>query len=400
MLDLMPDCVSRYRVSDHVITYCNQAWADQYRTSPGEAVGRRLGEFLSDDEAAGLIAQLEVLGPDHVVVEDVAARQVAHHPARWLHWIDRYLQHPGGDEILSIGRDVTERHLAETQLARTEAGFRDLADKSADIVWRMLLEPTPHFDYISPVVERLLGHPASYFIEDFERVIELLDPASLDAIGQALRGERDLERFDFRIRRIDGTTMIGETRTTVLPGGLQGVTRDVTDIRQLQASVAELALRDPLTGLANRRLLDELLDADLARSEASGQPLAVAFLDLDNFKRINDVHGHGAGDLVLREIARRLLDVVGSGATVARVGGDEFVIVYEPTDSTTEMLVERLGTSLSEPIDLAPGVTVICPASIGVAFTADIGYQRSAVLAAADQDMYRHKRIRTVRAGP
>ena len=160
--------------------------------------------------------------------------------------------------------------------------------------------------------------------------------------------------------------------------------------------MAALALHDPLTGLANRRLLTELLDADLARTERDGLPLAVAFLDLDGFKNVNDTHGHDAGDLVLCETARRLLTIVREADTVARVGGDEFVIVFQPNDANSHNLVARLDEGLSEPIHISATTTVTCPASTGIADTRTVGYHSAALLAAADDAMYDAKQARRI----
>jgi diguanylate cyclase (GGDEF)-like protein len=249
---------------------------------------------------------------------------------------------------------------------------------------------------MSPSVEKILGYPPSYFLEDFGRMLDILDDEGTTSIQRALNGERILGRFDFRFRHADGSIVIGETHTTQVRGGLQGVSRDVTELRQLQANVAALALRDPLTGLANRRLLEELLDADLARTERNEMTLAVAFLDLDGFKVVNDTYGHNAGDIVLRETAHRLLGIVRGADTVARVGGDEFVFVFEPNEPGTHHLIERIGRALSEPINITPTTTVSCPASIGVADTATVGYDRDALLAAADLAMYEVKRSRQI----
>ena len=158
--------------------------------------------------------------------------------------------------------------------------------------------------------------------------------------------------------------------------------------------MAALALHDPLTGLANRRLFIELLEADVARTQRNGLPLAVAFLDLDGFKNVNDTYGHDVGDLVLCEITRRLLTVVRGADTVARIGGDEFVIVYEPNDANAHNLTQRLDRALSEPIRISPTVVVRCPASIGIADTRTVGYNGVALLAAADEAMYEAKRAR------
>ena len=391
VLDALPERVSRYRISDHVVTYCNPAWASLYGVDP---VGRVLDEFLSADEVVGLRSQLELLSPESPILVDTSPRATPGPDPRWLEWVDRYVIGADGPEILSIGRDVTLRHHAEMQLAESEKRFRELADKSADVVWRISTEPTPHFDYISPSTERIIGYPPSYFLEDFKHILNILDAEGIKTIAQALNGERLPDHFDFRFRHADGSVVIGETRSAFVSGGLQGVSRDVTELRRLQAEMEALALRDPLTGLANRRLFNELLEADLARSQRSNLPLAVAFLDLDGFKNVNDVYGHDAGDVVLREVGRRLQKMVRGADTVARLGGDEFVIVYAPNDANSFNLIARLDRSLSEPIWITASTPVFCPASVGVADTTVVGYDRTALLAAADEAMYETKRAR------
>jgi len=392
ILDSLPERVSRYRIEDHVITFCNAAWAEQYNLDAPTAVGRRLDEFLSEDEQQGLRFQLALLGPDNPLLVDPVARAADGNSSQWLQWVDRYVIGPDGPQVLSIGRDVTDRHEIERLLAESEARFRDLADKSADVVWRFLLDPVPHFDYMSPSVESILGYPRSYFLEDFEHILAIVDDTGTAVIEGAIRGE-DIGRFDFRFRHANGSIVVGETRTTVIPGGLQGVSRDVTELRQLQAELSALALRDPLTGLANRRLFEELFDAKLARSQRNGQPLGVAFLDLDGFKNVNDNFGHSAGDVVLCETARRLLTIVRSEDTVARLGGDEFVVVYEPNDVGSDSLVERIDSGLASPINITSSIVVTCPASIGVADTRVVGYNPTDLLGAADKAMYEAKRI-------
>lgn len=394
VLDALPELVSRFRVSDHVITYCNAAWANQYGVHPQDAVGRTLDEFLSADETVGLLSQLSLLGPDNPILVDLTARATEGPDQKWLEWVDRYLVTAGGPEILSIGRDVTRRRKAELDLAETEAGFRDLADRSADVVWRFSLEPSPHFDYMSPSVETLSGYPPAYFLEDFSRILDVLDDDGAKIIARALNGEPLPDRFDIRFRHANGSISIAETLTSRIRGGLQGVSRDVTEIRRLQENLRDLALRDPLTGLANRRLFNELLDADLARTQRSASPLAIAFLDLDALKYVNDVYGHDAGDIVLRETGRRLLKIVRGADTVARLGGDEFAIVYAPNDAHAHNLIARIDRALSEPISITGSTTVTCPASIGVAHTSTSGYDSAALLAAADEAMYESKRAR------
>ena len=159
MLDALPMRVNRYRIADLAITYCNAAWAAQYGVEPQHVIGRPLDQYLSDDELVGLHSQLAVLGPERPIAIDTVARATPNQAGQWLEWLDRYVEGPDGPEVLSVGRDVTERYVAERRLAESEARFRDLADKSSDVVWRFVVQPSPHFDYMSPAVERILGYP-------------------------------------------------------------------------------------------------------------------------------------------------------------------------------------------------------------------------------------------------
>lgn len=394
MLDALPVRVNRFRIADHAITYCNASWAAQYGVEPADAIGRPLDEFLSDDEIAGLHSQLALLGPESPIAVDTAARAAPNAPDQWLEWVDRYVIGPDGPEVLSVGRDVTQHHIAEMKLAESEARFRELADKSSDIVWHLVADPMPHFDYMSPSVENILGYPPSHFLEGFDRMLAIVDTAGRTAIEEAFGARRVIESFDFRLTHADGSIVVLETRAAQVRGALQGVSRDVTELRRLQETLAALALRDPLTGLANRRLLDELLDAELARTHRNDAPLAVAYIDLDGLKLVNDTHGHDAGDAVLRAVAGRLVSTVRSSDVVARIGGDEFVIVYEPTAGHPDRLVDRIDALLSQPIEIGDGVPVVCPASIGTADTRMVGRDPARLLAAADDAMYQVKRVR------
>ncbi len=394
MLDLLPEHVNRYRVSDHVITYCNAAWASLYGTTPERAVGTSLDSYLSPDEMEGLRSQLTLLGPDRPMLTDVAPRQASDEvEVRWIEWADRYLHCDHEPEVLSVGRDVTDRHLAEVELTESEARFRDLADKSSDIVWRISGHPI-RFDYLSPSVERILGYAPSDLMDDFQLVDRITGGDVIELVSMAMGGGDVPRRVDLRFRHANGSTVIGETSITPVPHGVQGVTRDVTELRRLQAATAELAVRDPLTGLGNRRCFDEFLDAELERTAHSDSPLAIAFVDLDGLKRVNDQLGHGAGDLVLKETARRLRRVVGDVDRIARLGGDEFAIVFEPTSPSSADMIVQLDKALAEPIEISPDRVVDCGASIGEADTRTTGRRPEDLLAAADEAMYAVKRSR------
>jgi diguanylate cyclase (GGDEF)-like protein len=174
----------------------------------------------------------------------------------------------------------------------------------------------------------------------------------------------------------------------------------------LQEQIHQLAFFDPLTQLPNRRLLDDRLGQALAASKRSGLYGALMFLDLDNFKPLNDTHGHVAGDLLLVEVARRLTAFVRETDTVARIGGDEFVVLLnelhaDKTTSTeqTGAVAEKIRVALAEPYQLSvtqPGepVTAVehhCSASIGVVLFVNHLSSKIDLLKWADAAMYQAK---------
>jgi diguanylate cyclase (GGDEF)-like protein/PAS domain S-box-containing protein len=164
------------------------------------------------------------------------------------------------------------------------------------------------------------------------------------------------------------------------------------DLRELTATLSERAVRDPLTGLSNRVLLEERLRAVLSRDARTGDTTGLLFLDLDGFKAVNDEHGHLVGDAVLRTIADRLKAGVRPSDTVARLGGDEFVILVEGAgEEGVQALAERLRVAVAAPmivanLDLQVGV------SVGVALCTGGVEEPLALLARADRSMYDAKR--------
>ncbi|MBV8333407.1 MAG: PAS domain S-box protein [Candidatus Eremiobacteraeota bacterium] len=161
----------------------------------------------------------------------------------------------------------------------------------------------------------------------------------------------------------------------------------------------EKATRDKLTGLANRAMLEDLFGRMVPRVRRSGVGLALHYVDLDGFKPINDTYGHASGDEVLCEVARRFGAVVRGDDVVARIGGDEFVVLQGTSeDAAVERLALRLRTVLDLPIDLSAGASVTVGASTGVALYPHDGSDLAAVLEAADAAMYRDKRAKAMGA--
>lgn len=389
MLDSLPERVVRYAVSDRRLKYCNRSWAAARGRTPAELVGLSLDDLLSPPELEGLAAQLKRLGPEAASLTDPIPRPAPESPDRWIAWADQYLPGPDGGDLLAVGRDVTDEHLAKLALIHSEERFRHLAERSADVVWRFAHSPEPHFTYLSPSIEKFTGFTPADLVDDFDRfVATLADHDSHLLLGPVHSGKAGADRYDLTFRRRDGALVIAEMQVTQLPDGSQGVGRDVTELRGLQAELTELALRDPLTGLANRRLLDELLTAAIKRAARSGVQAAVIFLDLDNFKAINDSYGHDVGDVVLRATADRLRSSVRDTDAVARVGGDEFIVVHESNGVSVEVIVRRIHEALAEPIEVTGVGIVYCRASIGFSRAGAPGVTAKELIAAADASMY------------
>ncbi|MCW2606931.1 MAG: hypothetical protein JWO60_1624 [Frankiales bacterium] len=231
-------------------------------------------------------------------------------------------------------------------------------------------------------------------------------PTQESSLTLLLRGEEATLRAEERYVRADGdelwvlhgVTVVRDAAGTALWYAVSA--QDITerhraehDLKELTAALTERAVRDPLTGLANRALLEERLRGALARDARTGGRTGLLFLDLDGFKQVNDDHGHGVGDAVLRETAQRLLSGVRPSDTVARLGGDEFVVLVEGvTDEGLDPLAHRLETSLREPFAAEPSTRV--GVSIGTATSTAGESDPAALLARADRLMYDVKRAR------
>jgi diguanylate cyclase (GGDEF)-like protein/PAS domain S-box-containing protein len=251
--------------------------------------------------------------------------------------------------------------------------------------------------YATPSLDRLIcrgaggliGRPVGllFHTQDLPGLQELRAPHS----------GRPVRELACRMKRDDGAWLDVEVgaldlRSHADVGGLVLTIRDVTRRRMADEALVHKALHDALTGLPNRALLLDRLGHALARGARSLRQTAVLFLDLDNFKVVNDSLGHQAGDLLLIEVGHRLLGSVRAGDTVARFGGDEFAVLLDEVDSADEAVAtaERLADALRAPIEVG-GREVAPDVSIGVALSSPRGDQPEDLLRKADLAMYHAK---------
>ena len=227
-----------------------------------------------------------------------------------------------------------------------------------------------------------------------------IDPGEFERqLEQALDG--DGGEHEFEVGLIDGGALaVAVTNLREAEGSHVICLRDSSGELNARRELEHRALHDPMTSLPNRELLLDRLAVALARRVRQGTSLGVIFVDLDEFKQINDEYGHVVGDEVLVSVAHRLQREVREGDTVSRYGGDEFVVLCEDlaSEEAAEPLARRLAHAIAQPVTAA-GRLLEIKASIGVVVEADPAADPEALLARADAEMYRHKR-RSVRNPP
>jgi diguanylate cyclase (GGDEF)-like protein/PAS domain S-box-containing protein len=301
-----------------------------------------------------------------------------------------------------VGLALDSAALTETVLrSETEARFSALVQHSSDVIF--VVDPDTTIQYVSPSVERVLSYDASdlvgrrltdYVFADDHTVVQPVMTAG------AARSSDASNALEFRVLRGDGRWLNAECSVTNLlenpaVGGIVVNLRDITERKQFESQLRHQAFHDDVTSLANRALFYNRVEHALARRRDDKSPIAVLFLDLDNFKSINDTFGHSAGDGLLRTIASRLEAALRVGDTVARLGGDEFAILLEDIEHETAVVdvVERLLELVRAPLSVE-GRDVSIHCSIGVAMasaTVDIAATVDELLRNADVAMYEAK---------
>lgn len=297
------------------------------------------------------------------------------------------------DRVLYTWRDVTDRHFDQQRLARSEERFRLLAENMSDVV---LLMQDGLITWVSPSAERVVGANPEQFIG--RDPIEFAHPDDVARIREAAlgAGADAPPRIRCRVRAVDGgyhwvdveANMIAGAEAPAMVLSARIVDTEVAALQALQ----QQARHDELTGLVNRHAVFEHLARVLEGEVRSGTRLAMVFVDLDGFKAVNDDHGHGAGDELLRQLGARLQSQVRSGDLVARIGGDEFLVVLDGVqdlDNAVE-IAEKLRQQVTEPATVL-GATVSVGASVGVTL-AERGENVDSIVARADDAMYLAKR--------
>lgn len=295
--------------------------------------------------------------------------------------------------VVAIVRDITQRRRAEEALRlRTRA----VEATENGIVIVNVRHPEQPIEYVNPAFERITGYAASEVLGRNCRFLHGTDrdQPDLENLRAALRAGTDGHAL-LRNYRKDGRMFWNQMSISPVRDDngtvthYLGVSTDVTELTVYRNELEHRASHDILTGLANRSLLDDRLAMALAAAQRHDRALAVAFIDLDHFKEINDTFGHTAGDELLMAVARRLHACVRDGDTVSRHGGDEFILVLNEQESEASVtrVLKRVREVIARPYPLAgKEVTISC--SIGASMYPRDGADAGELIRRADQAMY------------
>ncbi|QQD25660.1 EAL domain-containing protein [Pseudomonas simiae] len=292
----------------------------------------------------------------------------------------------------ALALDASHSSLQNSQnaLATSEARFRDVVEASSDWVWE--IDGDWRFTYLSERFEGVTGLVRDAWIG--ATINDLLETET-GLLSQWLSAPGRRPDISVQCRYVDALGLERSTRLSArqMPcGGFRGTATDVTEEVEARRRIEFLSQHDALTGLPNRTRLQAFLEGKFKAMPTSEQPLVMLSLDLDRFKPVNDLLGHAAGDRVLNEVSSRLADCVRHGDLVARIGGDEFVLIL--TDAGTQDEVEILCKRLIESIERTIRIDeqeVFVSASIGIAIAPNDAREAAELLRYADIALYEAK---------
>ena len=311
--------------------------------------------------------------------------------------------------------DITDLKDTEDQLHEAENRYRALVEDLPAIVYVDRADESMVTTFVSPQIESILGVSPQRYVDDPDLWARMLHPDDREAaIETYTRGREAGEPFayEYRLLAEDGRIVWFRDSAVVIPGAdggpgvIQGVMLDITERKEAEEQVAFLAYHDSLTALPNKAMFDELLELSLARARRHDLGVAVLYVDVDNFKLVNDSLGHEAGDALIVQLAERLKEATRETDLVARQGGDEFLLLLADMERTSpvaagdgalivaESVANRVQQALVEPFDV-DGTELYVTASIGISVFPIDAQDGQTMMKNADTAMFRSKK-----AGP
>ena len=377
-----------------IITYVNPAWADLQGLSSGaDAVGRRLASLHPHEDAHQGSLPYQIAVNSERRQRAVVAHQLPNGRRYWADVTATSLRDEQGEVIgrLSTVRDVTADRNAAATLKEAEERFRLTFEQAP--LGMATVTPEGRFLQVNDALCRMLGRSAAEMLT--LGVLGITAPASRDEAHEMLRQRREDEQFVQRYVHKDGHLVSVQVTASLIhdPEGKPlyyiAQCQDVTEEHRHRHRLTEQAFHDALTGLPNRLLLEDRLAQALTRTHRQRHRIAVLFCDLDGFKGVNDRLGHQVGDEILRTVAARLQGCIRDVDTVARMGGDEFVVLLDGLTHSGQAtdVAARIRDAIGNPYwvgeeEVSVGV------SLGIALSSGSSSAAGTLLRAADAAMY------------
>ncbi|MDO8300699.1 diguanylate cyclase domain-containing protein [Lacisediminimonas sp.] len=385
--------------------------------APVEMIGRSMIEFLYPEDREKTLAESKLVMAGHPRIG--FENRYVHKDGRLVHimWSARWSE---ADQMrIGVARDVTQRKLAEARQSATYA-ISEAAQNAADVsalsrdIYRIVAELIPLTGFAVAVVDSETGRlDFPYQTGDWDvlqdpsasrcctEVLGLGKPIQLAAESRTSETTCRMALPLVTSNKSVGVLMLSnrEAYSSVDAEFLHFISAQIAtaiERKQLHAELIRAARYDELTGLPNRRLLYDRIRSALARARRNQSTLALLYVDIDDFKLVNDSFGHAAGDVFLQEVAARLQGCLREADTVSRVGGDEFVVLLEDVRDAdgANAIVEKIKSALSRKM-VANGPAVALDASVGIAIYPGDGTDAEQLLLHADRKMYLHKRKRS-----
>lgn len=398
LLEVIPNPIF-YLGADGRYLGFNRAWEEFLGVRREDWIGKTPGEKYGSTHATRFkISDAEILlsGKTAAVEEVIVdARGAERHIIKQ---ISRFTSPDGAPAgIIGVLTDISGFKQAEEALRASEGRFQALTESAMDIV--SVLDRDGCILYQSPSVRHLLGFEPQDMIglNKFD-MVHPDDAERMRATFRELVEKGTLDKpVEFRVRAQNGEWRnLEATGKNCLDipavGGIILNTRDVTDRRAIEDRIQHLAFHDALTGLPNRLLIQDRISQAISRAQRTAQKFAVMFIDIDNFKNINDTLGHDAGDDLLRGVAERLTESVRAHDTIARQGGDEFIVLLDEIEGHrgATRVAQKILDALRAPFQVA-GLDQHVSGSIGLALYPDDGRDAATLLKNADTAMFHGK---------
>ena len=359
----------------------------------GRTVREVRGETVYETLAPAIRRAME--GETHgIEIARVVDGKTSHYSINYAPDFD---EHGNVRGVYAFGSDITKRRMAECLRIESEKRLVTITDNLPALI--TYVDDARRFRFANRAFEKWLARPLADIVgQPFDRVMPPDLAVQFDVYF--LRGMQG-ERLDYELRvplpqgppRWLKCAFIPDLdEVTGRSRGVYGMIHDVTKAKKAEQRLTRLARFDTLTGLANRHHFNETL-ARVLDATADREPLALMFLDIDHFKEVNDRYGHGGGDLLLKEFAQRLTDCVRPTDAVARLAGDEFVVLLEGmhSDDEPQFIARKIIAAVEKPFRL-DAHSVAVTASIGIAMRAHAGESASTLMKRADEALYEAKR--------